>query len=145
MQDAVAPFGKAVMRGGCVELRDLGFQVLVDEQQRLQRAAQVTVATGHDLVDRRFVRSDTHKTSSFPAGLDFPRPIRVLPITVMHRARLHLEGVRPSVRKSADHGYKMADYARMTGLRVNVGKLHTFDAKPRRRGCVVVEWPGKFQ
>jgi hypothetical protein len=57
----------------------------------------------------------------------------------MHRARLHLEGVRPNVRKSADHGYKMADYARMTALGVNLGKLHTFDAKPPAGGCVVVE------
>jgi pimeloyl-ACP methyl ester carboxylesterase len=32
----------------------------------------------------------------------------------------------------------MADDARMTGVRVNVGKLHTFDAKPQAGGCVIV-------
>jgi hypothetical protein len=64
---------------------------------------------------------------------------------MMHRARLRPEGVRPSVRKSADHGYKMADYARMTGRRVNVEKLHIFDAKPQEGVRVVAGWPGKFQ
>jgi|SRR5579871_3692276 len=68
MQRAVPTLVDAVMRGHRVKLRDLRFKMFVDKQQRLQRAAQVAVATGDDLVDRRFIRSDTHPTLLIPAG-----------------------------------------------------------------------------
>src|SRR6266404_551496 len=47
-----------------IELLKLGFQLLVDQQQRLQRAMDVAVATGHDPVDRGFIRSGIHRKSS---------------------------------------------------------------------------------
>jgi hypothetical protein len=38
-----------------VELRKLGLQLLVDQQQRPQRTMDVAIATGHDLVDGGFI------------------------------------------------------------------------------------------
>jgi len=43
-----------------VELGNLGFQVLVDQQQRLQRAAEVPIAIRHDFIDGGLIRSKTH-------------------------------------------------------------------------------------
>jgi len=51
MQDAIAAFGEAVMGRRGVELGNLGFQVLVDQEQRLQRAAEIAIAIRHDLID----------------------------------------------------------------------------------------------
>jgi len=45
-------------------------------------------------------------------------------ITGINRAHSSLKALRPRSRKSADHGYKMADDVRMTGLRNNTGKFH---------------------
>jgi hypothetical protein len=71
VQRVAAALDEAVMRGRRVELRDLGFEMLVDQQQRSQGAAQITVATCHDFVDRGFTRSEAHsKTPSHcPCGI----------------------------------------------------------------------------
>src|SRR5689334_3491649 len=61
MQNVGAAFGKPVTCGSCVELHDLGFQVLVDQQQCLQCTAQITVAACHDLVDDSFTWSRSHR------------------------------------------------------------------------------------
>src|SRR5262245_56963637 len=59
MQHAVAALGETVMRGRFVEQRKLGFQMLVDEQQGPQRAAEIAATIGHDLVDGRVIGSET--------------------------------------------------------------------------------------
>ena len=51
MQELAA--GRIVLGDGSIELLKLRLQVLIHEQQRLQGAAQVTIATRHDLVDGR--------------------------------------------------------------------------------------------
>src|SRR5437773_9845549 len=44
--------------GDCgVELLQFGLQLLVDQQQRFQRAVDVAIAAGHDLVDGGFIWS----------------------------------------------------------------------------------------
>jgi len=49
-------------QGDCgVELLQFGFQVLVDQQQRFQRAVDVAIAAGHDFVDGRFLWSESHR------------------------------------------------------------------------------------
>ena len=60
VQRAATAFADAVVRGRGIELRDLGLEMLVDQQQRLQRAADIAVAPRDDLVDRRFTRPETH-------------------------------------------------------------------------------------
>ena len=51
MQHAVAAFDQAAVGDGRIEFRNLRLQVLVDEKLRLQRAANVAAAIGHDFVD----------------------------------------------------------------------------------------------
>src|SRR5581483_11156803 len=60
VQRAARAFADAVARSRGIELRDLGLQMLVDEKQRLQRAADIAVASCDDRVDRRFTRPETH-------------------------------------------------------------------------------------
>jgi hypothetical protein len=47
-----------------VKLHKFRLQLLVDQQQRLQRAVQVTVALGHDLVDGSVICPGNHRKSS---------------------------------------------------------------------------------
>src|SRR4051812_45261079 len=47
-----------------IELRQFRFQLLVDEEQRLQCAADVAIAGRHDLVDGRFACVGNHGSSS---------------------------------------------------------------------------------
>ena len=54
MQRVAAAFGKAMMLGSCIELRNLGLEMLVDQQQRPQRAAKIAIAARHDFIDRGF-------------------------------------------------------------------------------------------
>jgi hypothetical protein len=57
----VAALGEATMRGRGVQLRQFCFQMFVDEQQRLQRTAQIAATIGHDLVDGCIIGSETHR------------------------------------------------------------------------------------
>ena len=54
VEHLAAAFGKAMMFGSCIELRDLGLEMLIDEQQRPQCATKIAVATRHDFIDRGF-------------------------------------------------------------------------------------------
>src|ERR1700692_3832797 len=115
MQDTVAPFGEAAMRRCGVEFGNLGFQVLVDQQQRLQRAAEIPIAVRHDLIDGGLIRSKTHPNPlPCPWGIGQRRPI--CPCAAMRKRSVSdsLSWCAPGSRKSADHGYKMADDAVMT-------------------------------
>lgn len=87
MQRVAAALDQAVMRGMCIKLRDLRFEMLVDQEQRPQRAAKVTIATRYDFVDRSFTRSETHsKTPSHcPFGITL-RPIRCFPLEDVNEA-----------------------------------------------------------
>src|SRR6266700_1448828 len=71
VQHAAAAFDQAAIRNRGVELRDLGLQMLVDEQQRFQRAAKVAAAIGYDFVDSCVARSETHQS---PLTLSITRP-----------------------------------------------------------------------
>jgi hypothetical protein len=62
VQYVIATLGDAILRGCGVKLSDLGFEMLVDKQECLQRTAQVAIATCHDLVDGSFVRSESHRS-----------------------------------------------------------------------------------
>jgi len=57
MQGVAAPLGDSVVRGCGIKLRDLGLQVLVDQQKRLHGATEIAVAIRHDFVDRGLTRS----------------------------------------------------------------------------------------
>src|SRR4051794_38974407 len=61
VQNVVAALSQAVIGGRGVELRKLGFEMLIDQEQRPHRTAQITVAARDDLVDRGVVRSQTHR------------------------------------------------------------------------------------
>ena len=50
----VAAAGHSVEAYGRVELRQFRFKLLVDTQQRLERTANVAIATRYDLVDGGF-------------------------------------------------------------------------------------------
>src|ERR1700730_16451023 len=60
VQNAVAAFGQAAIGRSRIKFGQLRLQVLIDHQQRLQRAVQVAIATGHDFVDGGLVWSDSH-------------------------------------------------------------------------------------
>ena len=55
MQNIAAAFGGRAVSGGRVELPKFGFQLFIDKQQRFQRAPDVAVATGYDIVDGALV------------------------------------------------------------------------------------------
>src|SRR5882757_11468636 len=55
-----AAAGHSVESDCCVELRQFRLEPLVDQQQRLQRTANVAVAVCHDLVDGRFACIGNH-------------------------------------------------------------------------------------
>jgi hypothetical protein len=116
VQDVTAAFRKTVPRRSRIKLRNLGFQVFVDQQQCLQCTAQIAVAACYNLVDDGFTWSGSHRnSSSFPAWLTARCPIRIPYGCDMNRPGGNsLSRSRPSVRKSPDHGYKMANDARMT-------------------------------
>ncbi len=55
MQNAAAPSATPAMRHHGMELLKFRFQLLVDQQEGPQRATNVTVASGDDLVDGGFI------------------------------------------------------------------------------------------
>ena len=54
VQGAAAVPGQPAMRHDGLKLLKFRLELLVDHQQRLERAVNVTVASGDDLVDHRF-------------------------------------------------------------------------------------------
>ena len=60
---AAAPEG-AAMGHGRVKLLKFRFEMLVNQQEGFQRAADVAIATRHNLVNGRFARSGCHRKSS---------------------------------------------------------------------------------
>src|SRR5258706_15130177 len=66
VQNAISAY--AVGHRG-IDLLQFGFQMLVDQQQGFQRAADVAVATGHNLVDSGIIRFGKHLGSfNFAVG-----------------------------------------------------------------------------
>ena len=64
VQNAIAAYAVGHRR---IDLLKFGLQLLVDQQQGFQRAADVTVATGHNLVDGGFFRFRSNRKSfNFP-------------------------------------------------------------------------------
>ena len=64
VQNAIAAYAVGHRR---IDLLKFGLQLLVDQQQGFQRAADITVATGHNLVDGGFFRFRSHRKSfNFP-------------------------------------------------------------------------------
>src|ERR1700754_627647 len=96
--------------------------MLVDHQKRLQRAAEIAIAARHDLVDRGFFRSERHRYLLLSLRTKF-RQLQPVPVKDVDKgwATISLSHVHPAPRKNADHGYKMADDARMTGIRICTG------------------------
>src|SRR5581483_951582 len=132
MQHA-ATLADAVARGRGIELRDLRFEMLVDHEQRLQRAADIAVAPRHDLVDRGFTRPETHsKTPSHCLSRSLlNRPIQNSR-RGCERGRVACAfHARPAGRQGTDRDYKMTDDSRVTAHEFVTGKLHGFAAKPR--------------
>src|ERR1022692_2549757 len=67
MQHVVAVLERPAKGDRRVKLLQLRLQMLVHQQQRLQRAADVAAATGHDPVNGGFARFGSHrKPSNFP-------------------------------------------------------------------------------
>jgi len=66
MQGVAAALERAAMRHDRVELRQFRLQMLVDHQQRFQRATDVAVAARHNFVNCGFIRSGNHRKSSNP-------------------------------------------------------------------------------
>jgi vacuolar-type H+-ATPase subunit E/Vma4 len=64
MQRVIAVLERPAQGDRRVELHKFGLQLLVDEQQRLQRTVDVAVATGHDFVDRGVILPGSHRKSS---------------------------------------------------------------------------------
>src|SRR6266403_5785430 len=60
VQNAIAAYAVGHRR---IDLLKFGLQLLVDQQQCFQRAADVTVATGHNLVDGGFFWFRSHGKS----------------------------------------------------------------------------------
>jgi hypothetical protein len=60
VQNAIAAYAVGHRR---IDLLKFGLQLLVDQQQCFQRAADVTVATGHNLVDGGFFWFRSHRKS----------------------------------------------------------------------------------
>src|SRR6267378_5255927 len=60
VQNAIAAYAVGHRR---IDLLKFGLQMLVDQQQGFQRAADIAVATGHDLVDSGFIRFAEHLAS----------------------------------------------------------------------------------
>jgi len=77
MQRVAAPLERSANGYGSVELLKLRFQLLVDQQERPQRAMDVAVAVRHNLLNRSFAWSRTHRID-LQLPLNKPgRPVRV--------------------------------------------------------------------
>src|SRR5260370_27760333 len=62
---SVAAASQGRSQGDCgIEVLQFGLELLVDQQQRLQRAVDVAIAAGHDFVDGRFLWSESHRRTS---------------------------------------------------------------------------------
>src|SRR3982074_3588355 len=70
VQRAAAALQRSASGHRGVELPKFRLELLVDQQQGFQRAMDVAVATGHDLVNGGFMWSGNHRNSPifFPAG-----------------------------------------------------------------------------
>src|SRR5712671_6440210 len=76
VQNAIAAYAVGHRR---IDLLKFGLQLLVDQQQCFQRAADVTVATGHNLVDGGFFWFRSHRKSfNFPRAINSWRPTAFL-------------------------------------------------------------------
>src|ERR1700722_3121101 len=86
MQDVVAALERPAQRHGRIELLQLRLQLLVDQQQRLQRTVDVAIATRHNLVDGSFDRFGTHRKTSNFMRRKVLAPVRV-PVDCVDRRR----------------------------------------------------------
>jgi hypothetical protein len=68
MQNGAAEFGSHVVSFRRVELPKFGLQLFIDEQQRYQRAADIAVATGYDIVDGGLIWFESHRNSPMVAA-----------------------------------------------------------------------------
>jgi hypothetical protein len=64
VQNAAPGCCHSAIRDGGMEFGKLGLKLFVDQQKRLQGAANIAIASGYDLVDRGLMRSGTHRKAS---------------------------------------------------------------------------------
>jgi hypothetical protein len=89
-----------------VYLLQFGFQMLIDQQQGFQRAADVAVATGYNLVDSGIIRFGKHLGSfNFAVGQTLgTQPTFLWIAWIGQVATASIERAR-NMAKLADHAY----------------------------------------